>query len=94
MTVMLQSYRGQQQWLNDLAANQQLTMSLALTPIEFKAHDEVEDFDEYRWLSSRHATAKAKLIHADVKKHSSTLSLVCPRQLISSVFYCVSTFWH
>lgn len=68
MTVMLQSYRGQQQWLNDLAANQQLTMSLALTPIEFKAHDEVEDFDEYRWLSSRHATAKAKLIHADVKK--------------------------
>lgn len=62
MTVMLQSYQSQDSLLNQLAPNQQLRMKLALQPLEIKDKANADEFDEYRWLSSRHATAKAFVV--------------------------------
>ena len=62
MTVMLQSYQSQDSPLNQLAPNQQLRMKLALQPLEIKDKANADEFDEYRWLSSRHATAKAFVV--------------------------------
>lgn len=59
MKVMLQSYQNKDRELNQLAPNQQLRMKLVLQPLELKDKTNADEFDEYRWLSSRHATAKA-----------------------------------
>lgn len=37
-------------------------MKLALQPLEIKDKANADEFDEYRWLSSRHATAKAFVV--------------------------------
>ncbi|MBE8425089.1 hypothetical protein IQA86_19550, partial [Leptospira borgpetersenii serovar Balcanica] len=62
MTVMLQSYQIKDKPLNQLTAGQQLRMKLALIPLELKDKNNPDEFDEYRWLSSRHATAKAFIV--------------------------------
>ena len=62
MKVMLQSYQNKDRELNQLAPNQQLRMKLALQPLELKDKTNADEFDEYRWLSSRHATAKALIV--------------------------------
>lgn len=62
MKVMLQSYQNKDRELNQLGPNQQLRMKLALQPLELKDKTNTDEFDEYRWLSSRHATAKAFIV--------------------------------
>ena len=62
MTVMLQSYQSKDSQLNQLAPNQQLRMKLVLQPLQLKDKTNADEFDEYRWLSSRHATAKAFIV--------------------------------
>ncbi|SUD90273.1 ComEC/Rec2 family competence protein [Psychrobacter phenylpyruvicus] len=64
MQVMLQSYQSEDSQLNQLAPNQQLRMKLVLQPLELKDKTNADEFDEYRWLSSRHATAKAFIVEA------------------------------
>ncbi|WP_296201758.1 ComEC/Rec2 family competence protein, partial [Psychrobacter sp. UBA3962] len=64
MKVMLQSYQNKDRELNQLAPNQQLRMKLVLQPLELKDKANADEFDEYRWLSSRHATAKAFIVEA------------------------------
>lgn len=68
MTVMLQSYQIKDKPLNQLAAGQQLRMKLALIPLELKDKNNPDEFDEYRWLSSRHATAKAFIVDTNYQK--------------------------
>ena len=68
MTVMLQSYQIKDKPLNQLAAGQQLRMKLALIPLELKDKNIPDEFDEYRWLSSRHATAKAFIVDTNYQK--------------------------
>ncbi|WP_313596668.1 ComEC/Rec2 family competence protein [Psychrobacter sanguinis] len=68
MTVMLQSYQIKDKLLNKLAAGQQLRMKLALIPLELKDKNNPDEFDEYRWLSSRHATAKAFIVDTNYQK--------------------------
>ncbi|WP_296406081.1 ComEC/Rec2 family competence protein, partial [Psychrobacter sp.] len=70
MTVMLQSYQIKDLILNDLAPHQHLNMKLSLLPLELKNNDNPDEFDEYRWLSSRHATAKAFVVSMDDKNES------------------------
>lgn len=64
MQVMLQSYQSKDSQLNQLAPNQQLRMKLVLQPLQLKDKANADEFDEYRWLSSRHATAKAFVVEA------------------------------
>lgn len=71
MKVMLQSYQNKDRDLNQLAPNQQLRMKLALQPLELKDKTNADEYDEYRWLSSRHATAKAFI----VETHYSSIKL-------------------
>lgn len=71
MKVMLQSYQNKDRELNQLAPNQQLRMKLVLQPLELKDKTNADEFDEYRWLSSRHATAKAFI----VETHYSSIKL-------------------
>ena len=68
MTVMLQSYQIKDKPLNQLAVGQQLKMKLALIPLELKDKNNPDEFDEYRWLSSRHATAKAFIVDTNYQK--------------------------
>ena len=68
MTVMLQSYQIKDKPLNQLAAGQQLRMKLALIPLELKDKNNPDEFDEYRWLSSRHAMAKAFIVDTNYQK--------------------------
>ena len=68
MMVMLQSYQIKDKPLNQLAAGQQLRMKLALIPLELKDKNNPDEFDEYRWLSSRHATAKAFIVDTNYQK--------------------------
>lgn len=68
MTVMLQSYQIKDKPLNQLVAGQQLRMKLALIPLELKDKNNPDEFDEYRWLSSRHATAKAFIVDTNYQK--------------------------
>lgn len=62
MIVMLQSYQPKHIKLNDLSADKQLRMKLVLKPLQLKDKNNKDEFDEYRWLSSRHATAKAFIV--------------------------------
>ncbi|PNK61426.1 hypothetical protein A6J60_011495 [Psychrobacter sp. FDAARGOS_221] len=78
MTVMLSGYKPPLMALNDFAPDEQLRMQLQLSPIELLEDDSEGEFDEYRWLSSRHATAKAKVLSAEFdskQKQQSTLRL-------------------
>ena len=63
LTVMIQTDDAQYQWLNQLQPTQQVSMRLALYPVKPKSAE--DGFDAYRWLSTRHATATAKIISAD-----------------------------
>lgn len=62
MTVMLQSYQPKHLKLNELSADKQQRMKLILKPLQLKDNNNKDEFDEYRWLSSRHATAKAFIV--------------------------------
>ncbi|WP_156819180.1 ComEC/Rec2 family competence protein [Psychrobacter lutiphocae] len=83
MTVMLSAYQAQLMALNDFASDQQLKMQLQLSPVELLDKNSEDEFDEYRWLSSRHATAKAKVLAVDfdsLQQRPSSLQLWIDRQ--------------
>lgn len=71
MTVMLQTYRADYAWLNQLSADKQVRLQLQLDPLEFNHNP--DEFNEYRWLSSRHATATAKVVSGKADDNSGRL---------------------
>ncbi len=81
MTVMLQSYQIKDEPLNKLAAGQQLRMKLALIPLEVKDKNNPDEFDEYRWLSSRHATAKAFIVDTNYQKVEEVSNLILHQKI-------------
>lgn len=81
MTVMLQSYQANHNELNQLAPDKQLSMRLALHPLELKDPKNEDEFDEYRWLSSRHATAKADMVNTNYQSMTEVSTLSLPQSI-------------
>lgn len=62
ITVLLQAYQKDDEWINGLSPDKSVRLILKLNPLEFKENLKPQEFDEYRWLSSRHAVATANIV--------------------------------
>ena len=63
LTVLLKSYRSDDAWLNGLSPASQTTLRLALHPVIDEPT--ASGFNEYHWLTTRHATATAQPLKLD-----------------------------
>lgn len=63
--------------LNALAPNQQAYMTLVLTPVVYEPRENLDasEFDEYRWLRSRHIDATATVVAVDSRELSVSQSV-------------------